>query len=116
MTNCMRCNASLKFFETLSLLGKPKVCTACEKQIADILQLLELQMQQASDQYTLTEQFRAYLSRALENNRIPQEYSFDLFSKLDYLLKVQAYQKFIADIRSGNLPVVRVNAILDTDE
>jgi hypothetical protein len=116
MTSCIRCNASLSFFEKLSHAGKLKVCASCEQHIDDILWRLEDQMEQASRQNTLTEQFRTHLLRELDSNRIPHEYRFEPLEKLEKLLKVLAYQKFLIDIRSGHLPIIRVDAILDTDE
>ena len=109
MATCIRCNTSLNFFENLSHLGRPKVCSTCERQISDTLQRLKHQMQQLSDQNGVTEQFRAYVLQELANNHIPEDRTYDLLQELDYL-------EYLTDIRQGHLPIIRVNAILDTDE
>jgi HNH endonuclease len=109
MATCMRCNTSLTFFEKLSHLGGAKFCSACEREIDDTLQRLDHQMQQLSDQNGVTEQFRTYVLQELANNHIPEDRTDDLLQELDYL-------KHLTDIRLGQLPIIRVNAILDTDE
>ncbi len=109
MATCMRCNTSLNFLENLSHLGRPKVCFTCERQITDTLQRLEHQMIQVSDQNGVTEQFRAYVLQELTKYRVPPDRTTALLQQLNYL-------KYITDIRMGQLPIIRVNAILDTDE
>lgn len=66
-------------------------------------------MQRLSDQNGVTEQFRAYVLQELANNHIPEDRTYDLLQELDYL-------NYLTDIRLGQLPIIRVNAILDTDE
>jgi HNH endonuclease len=109
MANCTRCNNTLNFMENLSRLGQPKICSKCERHISDTLQRLEDQIEQVFNQSGINEQFRADVQQELANNQIPVDRTYDLFKDLDYL-------KYITDIRQGHLPVIRVNAILDTDE
>lgn len=109
MATCMRCNTSLTFFEKLSHLRGAKFCSACEREIDDTLQRLDHQMHRLSDQNGVTEQFRTYVLQEFANNHIPEDRTDDLLQELDYL-------KHLTDIRLGQLPIIRVNAILDTDE
>lgn len=109
MVTCLRCNASINFFENLTLVGKPKLCNTCEKQINGTLGQLHQQIMEASARNMLTHQFARYVQQELTTNRIPQD-------RGSALLQLLGYQQHLFDIRQGHLPIVRVSAILDTDE
>jgi hypothetical protein len=106
MAICTRCNTSLSFFR--NLIGS-EICSTCRREIKDILQRLNEEMIEASEQDDVTEQFRAYVLREIASNHIPADSTSDLLEELDYL-------KYLTNIRRGHLPTIRVNAILDTDE
>lgn len=109
MATCVRCTNSLNVFEQLSLIGKPKICHTCERQINDTLQQFQQQVMQASAQNMLTEQFCAYVHNELAARGVPYDRASALLQQLSYL-------KHLADIRQGHLPTLRVSVILDTDE
>lgn len=120
MATCLRCNTSMNIFENLTHLGQLKLCSACERRIDDILQRLADQMQQLAQQNGVTEQFRVYVMQELANNHIPEALTHDMLRELGHLKHLgdiqRARLKQLNDIRQGRLPVIRVSAILDTDE
>jgi hypothetical protein len=109
MASCVRCQAQLSFFENMGHLGKQKFCSSCEQHIDATLQGLNQQLLQASAHNDVTERFRHYVRQQLASNRIPPERSAEIIRVVDY-------QKYLTDIRQGNLPNIFVHAILDTDE
>jgi HNH endonuclease len=110
MAICTRCNASLNFFENINhFVGNSKICFSCQGQVKDTLGRLQQQLMQVSAQNNVTEQFCGYIQRELANNRIPPERTPALLQQLNYF-------KHLTDIWQGRLPVIFVNAIIETDE
>lgn len=109
MAICVRCNASLNFLEQMGHIGQLKLCSACEKHIAQTIQRIQQQVMHQAAQNAVTDDFCRYVHQELSMNRVPPEQAQALLQQL-------GYQKRLTDIRKGHLPTVMVNAILDTDE
>jgi HNH endonuclease len=109
MATCSSCNNSLKFLETLKSFGGTKRCNQCIAKFAQASRHWSGLVQQHFDQGGVSATLEQAVHQNFQEINMPPDVAQPVLHRLQYL-------RCLSEIRWGNVPRIRTNHHLDSDE
>lgn len=109
MAQCVSCGNPLPFFENLSKIGQVKRCNNCISRFTSIQQQWLAEINRLFSHAGVEGGMKNAIIQHLTKENVPPEYGQPV---------LQQFERFhyLTNIRYGNIPIIRVDIHLDSDE
>lgn len=109
MATCVVCNKELSLFETMKNVGKIKCCSQCNTRLLQAQKYWLDSLERAFAEGGVSQQMEQALLQNFRELRMIEELAQPVFQRLQYL-------RNLSEILWGNIPIIRVDIHMDSDE